>query len=140
MCRATGGTRTMTNKLTDRMLRSLTQPKREPVAIFDTEVKQLQVRASVTGVVAFSVLKRPPGSRKLARFPVGTYPLTSLAEARSKARDILREIESGSDPRDRKAEAERIAAAKAVTGSAFADVAEDFITKHVATKRTARNI
>src|SRR5262249_33780010 len=67
--------------LTDRALRALTRPKPAPVAIFDTDVKHLQVRASVNGTVSFGVLKRPPGSRKLARFPVGTYPLTTLAEA-----------------------------------------------------------
>ena len=72
-----------TSSLTDRSLRALTRSKPAPVAIFDTDVRQLQVRASVNGAVSFSVLKRPPGSRKLARFPVGTYPLTTLAEARA---------------------------------------------------------
>ena len=54
-----------TNSLTDRALRVLTRPKPAPVAIFDADVKQLQVRASVSGTVAFSVLKRPP-ARPLA--------------------------------------------------------------------------
>jgi len=87
--------------LTDRALRALTRPKPAPVALFDTDVRQLQVRASVTGTVSFSVLKRPPGSRKLARYPIGSYPLTTLAAARTKAREVLREIEGGVDPRIR---------------------------------------
>ena len=74
--------------LTDRALRALTRPKPAPVALFDTDVRQLQVRASVTGTVSFSVLKRPPGSRKLARYPIGSYPLTTLAAARTKAREV----------------------------------------------------
>src|SRR6516162_4211627 len=127
-----------TNSLTDRALRALTRPKPAPVAIFDIDVRQLQVRASVTGTVAFSVLKRAPGSRKLARFPVGTYPLTTLAEARAKAREILREIESGIDPRARKAEETRLVTA--AQASTFAAVAESFIARHVRTKRSARSI
>jgi len=127
-----------TNSLTDRALRVLTRPKPAPVAIFDADVKQLQVRASVSGTVAFSVLKRPPGSRKLARFPVGTYPLITLAEARTKAREILRAIEGGVDPRIRKAEEARAAAA--AQASTFAAVAEAFIVRYVRSKRSARKI
>jgi hypothetical protein len=124
--------------LTDRALRALTRPKPAPVAIFDTDVRQLQVRASVNGAVSFSVLKRPSGSRKLARFPVGTYPLITLAEARAKAREILREIERGIDPRIRKTEEARLAAAE--RASTFAAVAESFIARHVCSKRSAHKI
>src|SRR5262245_2572939 len=98
--------------LTNRLLRSLQQPKPAPVAIGDLEVRTLEVRASRQGVVSFSVLKRPPRAHKLARFPIGSYPLISLAEARTKAREILREIENGVDPRTRKAEEARAAAAE----------------------------
>src|SRR5262249_52804118 len=111
-----------TSSLTDRSLRALTRPKPAPVAIFDTDVRQLQVRASVTGTVSFSVLKRPPGSRKLARFPVGSYPLITLAEARTKARAILREIEGGVDPRKRELEETRLAVVE--QERTFAAVAE----------------
>jgi len=124
--------------LTDRALQALTRPKPAPVAIFDTDVRQLQVRASTGGTVSFSVLKRPPGSRKLARFPVGTYPLTTLAAARSKAREILREIEGGTDPRARRAEEARLAAAE--RANTFAAVAEAFIARHVRSRRSARTI
>jgi integrase len=128
----------MKQTLTDRLLRSLQRPKDKPVAITDCEVRTLRVRASRTGVVSFSVLKRPPGSRQLAHYPVGTYPLVSLVEARRRAREILREIEDGVDPRARKAEeARRAAAEKACT---FAAVAEEFIAKYVAAKRTGREI
>jgi len=88
--------------------------------------------------VSFSVLKRPPGSRRLAHFPVGSYPLVSLAEARRRARDILREIEDGVDPRARRAEEARQTAAE--KASTFAAVAEVFISRHVASKRTAPDI
>jgi integrase len=128
----------MKRTLTDRLLRSLLRPKAKPIAVGDLEVRTLEVRASKQGVVSFSVLKRPPGARKLARFPVGSYPLTSLAEARRRAREILREIQDGVDPRARKAEQERIAAA--VKASTFGAVAESFISRHVATKRTAHAI
>src|SRR5262249_54158727 len=134
--RVTNGSRSA--QLTDRALKALTRPKPAPVAIFDTDVRQLQVRASAGGTVSFSVLKRPPGSRKLARFPVGSYPLTTLAEARARAREVLREIENGVDPRVRRAEEAR--AASAANASSFAAVAEAFIARHVRTKRSARTI
>src|SRR5262249_9365692 len=127
-----------TKSLTDRSLRALMRPKPGPVAIFDTEVRQLQIRASVTGTVSFSVLKRSPGSRKLARFPVGTYPLIKLAPARTRGREILREKGGGVAPRTRKAEERRVA--KPAKASIFAAVAESFIARHVRTKRSARSI
>jgi integrase len=128
----------MKQTLTDRLLHALQRPKAKPVAITDREVRTLRVRASKTGVVSFSVLKRPPGSRRLAHFPVGTYPLITLVEARRRARAILRELDDGIDPRARAA-AEALAAAgeKART---FAVVAEAFIARHVAGKRTASDI
>jgi integrase len=128
----------MKRSLTDRQLRTLLRPHAKPVAIGDSEVRGLEVRASKQGVVSFSVLKRPPDSRKLARYPVGTYPLTSLAAARKKTREILREIENGVDPRARQAEELRVAAA--VKASTFGTVAEAFISRHVKGKRTARDI
>src|SRR5262249_19016918 len=123
---------------TDRRLRSLQRPKAKPVAITDREVRTLRVRASKTGVVSFSVLKRPPGSRRLAHFPVGTYPLVTLLEARRRARAILRELEDGIDPRVRAA-AEALAAA-GEQARTFAAVAEVFIARHVAGKRPAPDI
>jgi len=128
----------MKQTLTDRRLRSLQRPKAKPVAITDREVRTLRVRASKTGVVSFSVLKRPPGSRRLAHFPVGTYPLVTLVEARRRARAILRELEDGIDPRARAA-AEALAAAGEQVRT-FAAVAEAFIARHVAGKRTAPDI
>jgi len=130
--------KTRPETLTDRLLRSLRKPKGKPIGITDCEVRNLRVRASKTGVVSFSVLKRPPGSRKLAHFPIGTYPLVTLAEARWRARAILREIEDGTDPRARKAEEVRAAAVE--KASTFAVVAEAFIARHVASKRTSRDI
>jgi integrase len=128
----------MKQNLTDRLLRSLLRPKDKPVAITDGEVRTLRVRASKTGVVSFSVLKRPSGTRRLAHFPVGTYPLISLAEGRRRAREILRELQDGIDPRVRKAEEARLAAA--AKASTFGAVAESFIARHVVSKRTARTI
>src|SRR5262249_35293832 len=128
----------MKQTLTDRLLRSLLRPKDRPVAITDREVRSLRVRASKTGVVSFAVLKRPPGSRRLAHFPLGSYPLVSLVEARRRARAILREIEDGADPRVRAAEEARTAAAE--KASTFGAAAEAFIRRHVAGKRTAREI
>jgi len=130
----------MTQVLTDRGLKKLTQarPGGKQIVIADTDVRGLQMRASAGGVVAWSLVKRPARSRKLARFPIGRYPIVGLAEARDRARDLLREIGNGVDPRVRKAEQAR-AAEKAEAGT-FAAVAERFIIRHVKTKRSAKRI
>src|SRR5262249_45120958 len=130
----------MTQVLTDRGLKKLTQarPGGKPIVIADTDVRGLQMRASAGGVVAWSLVKRPARSRKLARFPIGRYPIVGLAEARDRARDLLRGIGNGVDPRVRKAEQAR-AAEKAEAGT-FAAVAERFIIRHVKTKRSAKRI
>jgi integrase len=64
------------------------------------------------------------------RVTIGAYPLTPLADAREKAREALRDLAAGIDPR-------RVARAKAVT---FGVVAEEFIKRHASRKRSARNI
>src|SRR5262249_29928154 len=93
-------------------------------------------RARKSGAVSFFVMRRPRGQRKLVRLTLGSYPALGLAEARARAREALRELEDGIDPRQRKAEAARAEAAR--QASLFAAVAEAFISRHIATKRTAR--
>src|SRR5262249_15520049 len=72
------------------------------------------------------------------RLTLGSYPTLGLAEARARAREALRELEDGVDPRARKAAEARAKVAK--QASTFAAVAEEFIARHVVSKRTARDI
>jgi len=124
--------------LSDRLLHSLAQPREHPEEVWDQLLPGFGCRVSKQGTVAFCVMKRPYGQRKLVRLTLGRYPALSLAKARARARDTLRELQDGVDPRVRKAEDARTAAAK--QANTFAAVAETFIVRHVASKRTAHAI
>ena len=128
----------MQKVLSDRLLRALARPNRKNQEIWDPSLRGFGCRARKSGAVSFFVMRRPRGQRKLVRLTLGSYPALGLAEARARAREALRELEDGIDPRQRKAEAARAAAAK--QASLFAAVAEAFISRHIATKRTARAI
>jgi integrase len=128
----------MQRALSDRLLRALARPNRENQEIWDPSLRGFGCRARKSGAVSFFVMRRPRGQSKLVRLTLGSYPALGLAEARARAREALRELEDGVDPRQRKAEAARAEAAK--QASLFAAVAEAFIGRHIATKRTARTV
>jgi hypothetical protein len=90
----------MRTNITDRTLRSLTRPHERSREIWDTSLRGFGCRASKLGTVAFFVMKRPRGQRKFVRLTIGRYPVLTLSEARKRARDALRELHDGVDPRD----------------------------------------
>jgi integrase len=128
----------MKRSLSDRLLRSLARPRETSQEIWDQQLRGFGCRASKQGVVSFFAMRRPHGSAKSIRIKVGDFPAMSLVEARQRARALLTEMQDGVDPRARKAEEVRRAAAE--KASTFAAVAEAFISRHVATRRTAREI
>jgi integrase len=128
----------MKRTLSDRLLRSLARPQTTSQEVWDQQLRGFGCRASKQGVVSFFAMRRPRGSAKSVRIKVGDYPAMPLSEARQRARALLMELQDGGDPRARRVEEERIAAA--AKASTFGAVAEAFITRHVATKRTARTI
>jgi len=128
----------MKQTLSDRKLRSLARPRSAPQEIWDQQLRGFGCRASKQGTVSFFAMRRPRGSAKSVRIKVGDFPTMSLSEARSRARALLREMQDGVDPRARKAAEARAEAAK--QASSFAVIAETFIARHVASKRTAHAI
>jgi integrase len=128
----------MKRTLSDRLLRSLAQPQAKSQEIWDQQLRGFGCRASKAGVVSFFAMRRPRGSDTLVRIKLGDFPAMPLGEARQRARAVLMEMQDGVDPRTRKAEEARTAAAE--KASTFAAVAEAFITRHVHSKRTARTI
>jgi integrase len=68
------------------------------------------------------VLYRAQG--RLRRVTLGSYPTVPLAEARDRAREVLRDVEKGVDPAGAKAEKRRAEA------DLFQAVAADFIERH----------
>jgi integrase len=125
--------------LTDKLIRGLVAKAQPHEPIWDQTLRGFGVRVGDHGGVSFFVMARQRGGgRAPIRLKVGRYPALSLAEARDRGRALLRELQDGTDPRERQAAEQRIAAAK--QASRFDVIAEDFIRRHVARARTANAI
>ncbi len=67
---------------------------------FDDTVSGLALRVTVQGHRSWSFLFTSPRDGKRARATLGTYPATSLADARREALEAKGHVEAGRDPRD----------------------------------------
>lgn len=67
---------------------------------WDTELKGFGLRVTPTGKLSFIVQGRVGGSAKEARLTIGTYGVFSPDQARDVAREHLRSMRMGIDPRD----------------------------------------
>jgi integrase len=86
-----------TAKLTDLMVEKLGAPSTGRREIFDQALPAFGMRVTDSGVKSWFLMTRING--KLARLTLGRYPALKLAKARQKARDQLKEIGEGKDPR-----------------------------------------
>ena len=121
--------------LTDRTLKAL---KPKLAEVWDTTFPGFGVRVSETGRKTFVLAARYPGNKSSARRAIGTYGALTLADAREKARDWLKLIEAGKDPklesqRQRTLEQRR-------QENTFAAVAEDFIKDKLAGERKGAEV
>jgi integrase len=125
--------------LTDKLLRAIAAKGEAHEPIWDQRVRGLVARIGERGGISFSVVARQRGgSRAPIRLLIGPYPAMSLADARERAKALLRDLSDGIDPRARKVEQRQAEDAK--HARRFDIVANDFIHRHVAGKRTARAI
>jgi integrase len=118
--------------LTDRLLRTLKADTADAV------VPGLAVRIGAAGQKTFVLIGRYPGRRNPTRRAVGVYPAISLEQARDTARDWIALIKRGIDPAMEVAierEANRVR-----QSNTFGAVAESFLEKHAASRRTATAI
>ena len=129
----------MKASITDKLLRSLAAKNQPHPPIWDKSLSGFGIRVGQRGSISFFAMRRQRGGNsKPIRIGCGSYPLVTLAEARERARAILRDLHDGIDPRQR--EADRQEAEAAELRNTYRAVAEDFITRHVGRKRTARAI
>lgn len=119
----------MPRPLTDRTLRSLVAKTTRRRDVCDTVVSGFGVRISPGGHCSFVVRYRVNG--RLRRFTIGPYSRLSLAEARERARNALRDSHYGLD-----AAAEKVEARRAET---FEDLAKEYIARHASKKRSGRD-
>jgi integrase len=103
-------------------------PKRRQ--IFDEDQKGLALRISPSGVKSWSVCYWRNG--RMERMTLGVYPSLKLAEARTRARDVLHDVSHGEDPR-----AEKIQKREAGT---FQELAELYIEEHVKPNKAPRSL
>src|SRR4051812_22521437 len=101
--------------LTDRFLASL-KPRADRYFVLDTDVRGFALRVNRNGSKTFLLVRRYPGARQPAARSLGSTDELSLSEAREKARDWIKLIGRGIDPRLEEARAK---------GSAFGVVIED---------------
>jgi hypothetical protein len=98
----------MRKKLTDRYLQSLKPPAASRLEVGDTEARGLTVRVTPNGIKSWAICYTPKGSgQRRARY--GTYPSISLAEARTRTKDIAAAASRGVDPIAQEARAAEIA-------------------------------
>jgi integrase len=138
-------------KLTDRFVAAPRDPKTgapiqpgegKRVRIWDSHTHGLGMRITSTGAKSYFVIRRRAGEKQPLTIVLGSCGDVSLKEARDRADDLLRDLRKGIDPREVEAEQrkarEETAKAEAVRkANVFLAVAETFIKRYVATKRTA---
>ena len=83
----------MKRRLTPKTIDALPPAVNKRYEVHDQLLPGLHVRVSATGRKVFYLSKRIDG--RMRRKRLGEYPIVSLADARDKARDILRDIELG---------------------------------------------
>src|SRR5712671_2158533 len=108
--RANEGGSAMKVTFTTAFLRSPCDPgTREPIGlpaegkrlrIWDAHTNGLGLRITSGGAKSFFVVRRAKGRPDPVTIVLGRYPDMSLAEARDRAEDLLRDLKKGVDPRE----------------------------------------
>ena len=106
--------------LTDFAIRGLAPERGTRMEIWDTKIPGLGVRASGHGTKTFVLMYRFGGRKR--RFGLGRYPIVSLAGARERARDLLRQAANGVDPEGD--------ATSPTDDTNFARVVDAFVERH----------
>jgi integrase len=116
--------------LTDRGVRGL-RPKDKRYEVRDTVVPGLYVDVTKSGAKSFILCTRYPGKLHPGRRTLGKVGVMTLADARATARAWLESIAKGVDPQEHDRRSQE---------TKFSVVVEEFIARHVRTKRKARDV
>jgi integrase len=111
--------------LSARGIAGLALPENGRVEYFDESTPNFALRVTASGHRSWICLYRCKGEKR--RFTIGSYPQLGLADAREKAKEVLRRAAKGEDPaaekkRERKAET-------------FRDIAERYLDEHAKAKK-----
>lgn len=122
-------------KFTDRFLSSL-KPSDGLYEVYELQTKGFGIRVSPKGKKTFFLLANYGGGEIRTRRRIGHYPVTSLKKAQETAKAWISLLDRGIDPQLHKAESS--AANKKKYENTFCVVAEDFIARHLSTKRSEK--
>jgi integrase len=101
-------------------------------------VQSFGLRVTDRGTKTFFIMRRRAGDKHPSRIALGSYPGTTLLQARRKATDALKALVEGNHPREIEERA-RLARAQ-LQANSFASVAEQFIQRHVAKLRSCTDV
>lgn len=115
----------MSERLTDKLVKSLEPPETGNIITYDDEIKGFGVRITATGARAFILNYRTSGRER--RMTIGAYPDWSVAAAREEAKILKRLVDRGEDPMGER-HAERAA-------PDMQDLADRYMEEHLPKKR-----
>jgi integrase len=129
--------------LTDRFLKSLkpAEPGKRPV-VWDSQLPSFGIRSTDRGHHSFVVARRPAGTKQLLWTVLGSYPAMSLTDAREAARQALKTLGAGQNPKKVREAQQKAAEEKARRDAAgsFANIAETYIAEELPKLRTGKVI
>ena len=126
----------MKAKLTDAFVKNISPPAEGRIDVVDETTPGLVLRVTATGIKSWSIRYRPKGGAQM-RQGFGTYPATSLADARARAKALTAAAAVG---RNLVAEEAAAAAAAAAAAEALAKertvaaLVEAYIDEHIEAK------
>lgn len=125
-------------KLTDQAVKRLKAEDKKQVDYWDTMLPSFGLRVSQAGRKTWVIMTRTwvNGKRKLSRVKIGTYPDTSLAQARELAREAILIADSGKRPDIVWQRQETAKADDSI--NTFAHVRDDFLQKYRIRRTNAR--
>ena len=119
-----------TKRLTDQFVERVKPPAKGRVEYFDAAFPSLALRHSEHDHKSFSVFYRMPGSKRLRRYKLGTYPQLNPARARQLAVEVLDQVRAGTDPGLQRKEARQ--AVPAPDLDSIDALVRDYLRQHVA--------
>jgi site-specific recombinase XerD len=121
----------MTQKLSDKIVKSLPTPPTGNKVYYDSEVKGFGCRVTARGVRSF-VLNYRNRSRRERRFTIGSFPDWKTVAAKEEAKELKKRIDRGEDPL-----AEVQAGRDAPT---VADLCQRYAEEHLPKKRPSSQV
>ena len=88
----------MSEKLTDRIIKSLEPPQKGNRITYDTDVSGFGARITAAGAISFVLNYRRKGDGKERRATIGSWPTWTVTAAREEAKALKRAVDSGGDP------------------------------------------